>query len=148
MAFKELSIALLPARPPISSGSRATAAFVEECWNRQNLTSGDRWWPSFLRNQKITSLLSSWYLSFRASLAACRYDARRRAKGGGVHTSPPPPPQQAVENAGPAGREFMFVFCFQGSFQYGTHDRHFWSWNGRLWITQTGNNPCLLWVLF
>ena len=51
-----------------SSGSRVMCQFVEQCWNRQNLTFGDLWWVRRVRRRaaarrglKETVLPNMWF---------------------------------------------------------------------------------------
>ena len=60
-----------------SSGSRVICQFVEKCWNRQNLTFRDLWWPDPWPDLKND--WSSFFMTltlFRIPLTACRYMAQ------------------------------------------------------------------------
>ena len=70
------------------SGSRVMCRFVEKCWNRQNLTFGDLWWPD-LKNDRSSLFMICYALSnavYRVSLQGpwAELDGR-----GDVQTPPP-----------------------------------------------------------
>ena len=80
--------------------------FVEECWNRPNLTFGDLWWPDLwpdLKNDWSSFVMIFDALSnavYRVSLRGPGAGSRDR-RGGFQH---PPPPAGGGKSRGLAGR--------------------------------------------
>ena len=95
----------------ISSGYGVMCQFVEKCWNRQNLTFGDLWWPDLWPDLKND--WSSFFMIFDAlSNAVYRVSLHgpwAELDGGCSNT---PLPARAVRRRAAARRGLRKLFTF------------------------------------